>query len=79
LDQGGTPGGGTVTKTQTVRLVGLNFWNAPPLPKIAGRDRILIIRLLEAEEDQINAGAKAAGKSKSEWVRDVLMEAARVK
>jgi len=40
--------------------------------------RVLVtLRLLASEEDQIEAAARAAGKSKSEWVREVLLEAAR--
>jgi hypothetical protein len=51
----------------------------PPLPEGAAKEGRLYCRLLESEVAEIEAAARAAKKSKSEWVRGVLLTAARVK
>ena len=49
----------------------------PKLPKGASRKGRLYCRLLAKEEDEIEDAAKRAGESKSKWIRDVLLRAAR--
>lgn len=49
----------------------------PPLPEGAAKEGRLYCRLLPSEVAEIEIAAKSAKKSKSEWIRDVLMAAAR--
>ena len=49
----------------------------PPLPEGATREARLVCRLLDWEAEEIAAAALKAGKSKSEWIREVLLSAAR--
>lgn len=49
----------------------------PPLPKGASRGARLFCRLLPSEIAEIEAAAKNAKRSKSEWIRDTLLTAAR--
>jgi predicted HicB family RNase H-like nuclease len=51
----------------------------PPLPDGASKEGRLYCRLLESEVAEIVAAARAAKKSKSEWIRDVLLAAAKRK
>lgn len=51
----------------------------PPLPKGAAKEGRLFCRLLPSEGLEIEAAAKAAGKTKSEWIRETLLAAARAK
>lgn len=51
----------------------------PPLPKGSSREARLICRLQESEVAEIEAAARKAGKSKSDWTRDTLLAAARAK
>jgi hypothetical protein len=48
----------------------------PPLPVGAGRESRLYCRILGSEDLKIQAAATLAGKSKSEWIRQTLLEAA---
>lgn len=49
----------------------------PPLPEGASREARLFCRLSPSEAAEIEAAAKTAKKSKSEWIRGVLLTAAR--
>jgi len=49
----------------------------PPLPKGASRGARLFCRLMPSEVAEIDAAAKAAEKSKSDWIRETLLAAAR--
>jgi hypothetical protein len=49
----------------------------PPLPKGSSRRARLFCRLLPSEGADIEAAARTAKKSKSEWTREVLLAAAR--
>lgn len=49
----------------------------PPLPEGEAKGGRLYCRLMESEVAEIEAAARAAKKSKSEWVRDVVLVAAR--
>jgi hypothetical protein len=49
----------------------------PPLPEGDAKEGRLYCRLLESEVAEIEAAARKAGKSKSEWVRRVLLAAAK--
>jgi hypothetical protein len=49
----------------------------PPLPKGASREGRLYCRVLGAEVAEIEAAAKRAKKTKSDWIRQVLLAAAR--
>lgn len=51
----------------------------PPLPEGAAKQGRLYCRLLQSEVAEIEAAAQACKKTKSEWIRDVLMAAARSK
>jgi hypothetical protein len=51
----------------------------PPLPEGAAKQGRLYCRLLESEVAEIEAAARAAKQTKSEWVRDRLLAAARSK
>lgn len=51
----------------------------PPLPEGAAKQGRLYCRLLESEEQEIEAAARRAKKSKSDWIRDTLLAAARRK
>ncbi len=51
----------------------------PPLPEGAAKEGRLYCRLLPSEVAEIEAAARASNKTKSEWIRDVLMAAARAK
>jgi len=48
----------------------------PRLPKGTAKQERLIVRLLKAEDKEIAAAAKRAGKSKSKWVREILLREA---
>lgn len=49
----------------------------PPLPEGASREGRLFCRLLLSEVEEIERAAKAAKKSKSDWIRETLLAAAR--
>ena len=49
----------------------------PPLPEGASKEARLVCRLLESEAGEIKTAAKKVGKTKSEWIREVLLEKAR--
>jgi uncharacterized protein (DUF1778 family) len=49
----------------------------PPLPEGASREGRLFCRLLQSEVEEIERAAKAAKKSKSDWIREALLAAAR--
>jgi hypothetical protein len=49
----------------------------PPLAQGESKESRLIIRLKRSEEDEIEAAAQQAGRSKSEWCRDVLLNSAK--
>jgi hypothetical protein len=49
----------------------------PSLPAGASRAARLFCRLLPSEVAEIEAAARTAQKSKSEWIRDILLIAAR--
>jgi hypothetical protein len=49
----------------------------PALPEGAAKEGRLYCRLLQSEVAEIEAAAQACKKTKSEWIRDVLMAAAR--
>jgi hypothetical protein len=51
----------------------------PKLPPGAGKETKLQVRLLRSEEEEIEAAADKAGKTKSQFVRDTLLEAVRGK
>jgi hypothetical protein len=49
----------------------------PPLPKGAAKEGRLYCRVSDSETSEIEAAARAAKKSTSEWIREVLLAAAR--
>lgn len=49
----------------------------PPLPNGVAREGRLYCRVSDSETAEIEAAAKKAEKSKSEWMREVLLTAAR--
>jgi hypothetical protein len=49
----------------------------PPLPRGASKEARLFCRLLPSEVAEIETAAKAAKKSKSGWIRETLLSAAR--
>ena len=49
----------------------------PSLPEGAAKEGRLYCRLLESEVAEIEAAAKTAEKSKSQWIRQTLLAAAR--
>jgi len=49
----------------------------PVLPEGAAKEARWIFRLLPSEAAEIDAAVKRAGKSKSVWIREALMAAAR--
>ena len=49
----------------------------PPLPKGSSRGARLFCRLLASEVAEIEAAARTAKRSKSEWIREALLAAAR--
>ena len=49
----------------------------PPLPEGASKEARLFCRLLQSEVEEIEKAAKAAQRTKSEWIRDTLLTAAR--
>jgi len=51
----------------------------PPLPEGAAKEGRLYCRLLASEVAEIEAAARTDKKSKSEWIRDALLAAARAK
>lgn len=51
----------------------------PPLPKGSSREGRLFCRLLASEITEIENAATVANQTKSEWIRNVLMVAARAK
>lgn len=50
----------------------------PPLPAGDVRNVRLTIRFTEMEDGEIDRAIEESGKLKSDWIRDVLLEAARV-
>jgi hypothetical protein len=48
----------------------------PKLPKGSSREDRLYCRLLKSEVKEIEVAAKKSGKTKSEWIRDILLNAA---
>jgi len=51
----------------------------PPLPKGAAKKGWLYCRLLESEVAEIEAAAKKAEKSTSQWIRETLLGASRAR
>jgi hypothetical protein len=51
----------------------------PKLPKGSGKESRLFCRLIATEQAEIETAAREANQTKSEWIRDVLMAAARAK
>ena len=51
----------------------------PPLPKGAAKKGRLYCRLLESEVAEIEAAAKKAEKSTSQWIRETLLGASRAR
>jgi hypothetical protein len=51
----------------------------PPLPKGKSRAGRLYCRVLDAEVAEIESAARKAKKTKSEWVRGILLAAARAR
>jgi uncharacterized protein (DUF1778 family) len=51
----------------------------PPLPEGASKEGRLYCRLMESEVKEIESAARAANKSKSHWIRETLLSAARGK
>jgi hypothetical protein len=51
----------------------------PPLPEGAAKEGRLYCRLTGSEVKEIESAAQAADKSESEWIREVLLSAARTK
>lgn len=51
----------------------------PPLPEGAAKEGRLYCRLLQSEIAEIEVAARAAKKSTSEWIRGVLLGAARAR
>ena len=49
----------------------------PPLPEGDTKESRLYCRLLKSEELEIESAAKNAGKTKSDWIRLTLVDAAR--
>jgi len=49
----------------------------PPLPAGSSKESRLYCRLLKSEVDEIEVAAKRVGKTKSEWIREILLNAAR--
>ena len=49
----------------------------PPLPKGASRGARLFCRLLASEVTEVEAAARTAKKTKSQWIRQALLAAAR--
>jgi uncharacterized protein (DUF1778 family) len=49
----------------------------PPLPNGVAREGRLYCRVSESETAEIEAAARAAKKSKSEWIREVVLAAAK--
>ena len=49
----------------------------PPLLQGDVKESRLYCRLLKSEELEIESAAKEAGKTKSEWIRQTLVDAAR--
>ncbi|TBY48607.1 hypothetical protein E0H54_10200 [Rhizobium leguminosarum bv. viciae] len=50
----------------------------PPVPTHLKRDKRLVVMLTDSENDLLTEAAKVAGAaSLSDWVRDLLLEAAR--
>jgi len=49
----------------------------PPLPKGSSREGRLYCRVLESEIEELENAARNAKKSKSEWIREALLAAAR--
>jgi hypothetical protein len=53
------------------------FFASTPLPEGSSREARLFCRLLPSEVAEIEAAAKMVKKSKSDWIREVLLAAAR--
>jgi hypothetical protein len=51
----------------------------PPFSKGACREARLFCRLLKSEVAEIEAAARSAKKTKSDWIRETLLTAARAK
>ena len=49
----------------------------PPLPEGAAKEGRLYCRLLQSEVAEIEAAARACKKTKSDWIRETLLAAAR--
>jgi hypothetical protein len=49
----------------------------PPMPRGSAREARLFCRLQESEVGEIEAAASRAKKTKSEWIREALLAAAR--
>lgn len=48
----------------------------PKLPEGEAKDRMLVCRVRQSEEDAVRAAAAAEGKSVSEWMRETLVSTA---
>jgi hypothetical protein len=49
----------------------------PPVPKSKYRGKFFSLRLRPDEQREVEAAVTRSGKSKSDWLRDVLLAAAR--
>jgi hypothetical protein len=49
----------------------------PKLPKSKARAKYLSLRLRPDEQREVDGAIERSGKSKSDWLRDVLLTAAR--
>jgi hypothetical protein len=49
----------------------------PPLPRSEAREKYLSLRLRLDEQREVDGAIERSGKSKSDWLRDVLLGAAR--
>jgi len=49
----------------------------PPLPKNASKQAWVVCRVLKSESKEIEDAARDTKKDKSEWIREVLLSAAR--
>lgn len=47
------------------------------MPKNKTRGRMIVFRLQPAEAKEIEAAASETGKTRSDWIRDVVLTAAR--
>jgi hypothetical protein len=75
-----TPGSKQAFYVRTLKILRMSKkgkLGRPPLPEGSSRGARLFCRLLASEVAEIEAAARTAKKSKSEWIREVLLAAAR--